>query len=333
MPRRTFAGERYCGHGGTPLRQRLEATTDPRSECMPISLIPSTRRDFLTGLSAALATFPLGLGLAAETDDDLVAILNDTHIGEKQGADSTIPLHLKTTVGWLLSQPKRPACVLINGDLALKDGQPGDYRHFATLIQPLRDAGLPVHLTMGNHDVREVFYDVLSSEKPKEPLMASRHVTVVPTRLANFFLLDSLQKVMIAPGELGQEQITWLTKALDTHTDKPAVVVAHHNPRLGGDPLHFPGGLIDSEPLWDVLASRSHVKAYVHGHIHFRSLAKHKDIHIVNTPATSYVANTDTSTTGWTMAQIAGDRMTITTHTHLPDHPWNRQHDVLQWRA
>ena len=90
---------------------------------------------------------------------------------------------------------------------------------------------------------------------------------------------------------------------------------------------------IAPQPLQNVLASRRHVKAYVHGHIHFRSLAKHRDIHIVNTPATSYVANTDTSTTGWTMARLSADRMTITTHTHLPDHPWNRKQDVLDWRA
>ena len=279
-----------------------------------------------------MVSFPLARLHAAEVDEDLIAILNDPHIGEKQPPDSPIPQHLKTTVDWLLALPKRPAAVLINGDLALRDGQPGDYRYLARLIQPLRDAGLAVHLTMGNHDAREVFYEVLSSEKPAQPLVSAKHVTVVQTPRANLFLLDSLQKVMIAPGELGQEQIAWLGKALDAHRDKPAVIVAHHNPRLGGDPLHFPGGLIDSEPLWDLLATRRHVKAYVHGHIHFRSLAKHQDIHIINTPATSYVGNPQTSTTGWTMARLRDDGMTITTHTHLADHPWNRQEDVLAWR-
>jgi 3',5'-cyclic AMP phosphodiesterase CpdA len=236
-------------------------------------------------------------------------------------------------VDWLLAQPKRPAAVLINGDLALRDGQPGDYRHFAQLIQPLRDAGLPVHLTMGNHDAREIFYEVLGAEKPAQPVVAARHVAVVQTPRANFFLLDTLQKVMIAPGELGQEQIAWLRKALEAHADKPAVIVAHHNPRLGGDPLHFPGGLIDSVALWEVLAPRRHVKAYVHGHIHHRSLAKHADIHIVNTPATSYVGKPEISTTGWTMARLREDGMTITTHTHLAEHPWNKQDDVLAWRV
>jgi 3',5'-cyclic AMP phosphodiesterase CpdA len=299
---------------------------------MPVSLLEPTRRKFLAGLGSAIVSLPFAPLDAAEVDENLIAILNDPHIGEKQPADSPIPQHLKITVDWLLAQPKRPACVLINGDLALRDGQPGDYRRFAQLIQPLRDAGLPVHLTMGNHDAREVFYEVLSAEKPAQPLVAAKHVTVVPARRANFFLLDTLLKVMIAPGELGQEQLAWLGKALDAHTDKPAVIVAHHNPRVGGDPKDFPGGLTDTDALWELLASRRQVKAYVHGHIHFRSLAKHADIHIVNTPATSYVANTQTSTTGWTMARLRDDSMTITTHTHLADHAWNNAEDALAWR-
>ena len=299
---------------------------------MPVSLPASSRRSFLRSLGTAVLTLP-EVVRAADTDEDLVAILNDTHIGEKQPSGSPIPQHLTDTVKWLLALPKRPAAVLINGDLALKDGQPGDYKFFAKLIQPLRDAGLPVHLTMGNHDERDVFYSVLSADKPGQPVVAAKHVTVVQTRHANFFLLDSLMKVMVAQGELGQEQLAWLGKALDARPDKPAIIVAHHNPRLGGDPLHFPGGLTDSEPLWDMLAPRRHVKAYVHGHIHFRSLARHEDIHIINTPATSYVAKAETSTTGWTMARLRPDGVTLTTHTHLSDHPWNRQEDVLAWRA
>jgi Icc protein len=67
----------------------------------------------------------------------------------------------------------------------LKDGKRGDYEHFAKLIAPLRDAGLPLHLTMGNHDDRAVFYDVLKSEKPDSPAVESKHVGVVNLAGAN----------------------------------------------------------------------------------------------------------------------------------------------------
>lgn len=300
---------------------------------MPLLLPPLNRRQFLGALSAAVVSLPALRINAAQVDDDLLAILNDTHIGEKQKPDTAIPSHLKATVDYLLGLQRQPAAVLINGDLALRDGQAGDYRFFARLIAPLREAGMSVHLTLGNHDDREVFYQVLTEEKPSQPVVVARHVGVLSTRKANWFLLDSLKQTMIAQGELGEVQLKWLGKALDAHRDKPAIVMAHHNPRLGGDPKHFPGGLEDSQPLWDLLARRRHVKAYVHGHIHHWSLARHEGIHIVNTPATSYVGDPKISTTGWTMARLRNDGVTVTTLTHQTDHEWNNQSHDLKWRA
>ena len=107
---------------------------------MPIHLPAPNRRQFL---------FTVGAGLVAcatesfgnEVDGDLVYLLNDTHIGEKHAPDSPVPSHLRQVVEELVGLKQKPACVLINGDLALTDGQPGDYRHFATLIAPLREAG------------------------------------------------------------------------------------------------------------------------------------------------------------------------------------------------
>ena len=128
------------------------------------------------------------------------------------------------------------------------------------------------------------------------------------------------------------EQRAWLAKALDAHPSKPAIIVTHHNPRLGGDPNHFPGGLIDSQELWDILESRRHVKAYIHGHIHDRTNAEHKGIHIINTPATSYVANPKQSTTGWTTARLTRSGITLATRTTDIEHPWNGETKTLKWR-
>lgn len=297
---------------------------------MPIHL--TSRRQFITQLGAAVVLGQVGAP-AAEVDENLIAILNDTHIGAQHPETASIPTNLRNTIAWLMALPKRPAAVVINGDLALKDGKPGDYEHFAKLIAPLRDAGVSLHLTMGNHDDRAVFYDVLKSEKPASPAVESKHVGVVNLSGANLFLLDSLKETMVTQGLLGDAQMTWLTKLLDQHADKPALVFAHHNPRLGGDPLHFPGGLEDSEALWKELAARKHVKAYIHGHIHHRNFFEHEGIHILNTPATSYVADKKTSTTGWTMASLSSSGGSFATHTHLPDHEWNGVKVDLKWRV
>ena len=270
---------------------------------------------------------------SAEVDGNLIAILNDTHIGGKHPENASIPTHLRETVAYLVGLPRRPAAVVINGDLALNNGQPDDYTHFTKLIMPLRAAGIPVHLTMGNHDDRDVFYQVLNAEKPADTPVTSKHVGVVHLAGANLFLLDSLKARMTAQGWLGQEQRDWLAKMLDAHADKPALIFAHHNPRLGGEEKHFPGGLEDSDALWDILASRPHVKAYIHGHIHHRDYFNHRGVHILNTPATSFVSNPKESTTGWTMAELNTTGGSFTTHTHLPEHAWNGVKVDLQWRA
>ena len=137
---------------------------------------------------------------------------------------------------------------------------------------------------------------------------------------------------MVTQGRIGEQQRNWLAQALDDNKDRPAVIVTHHNPRLGGDPLHFPGGLIDSQPLWDMLGPRRHVKAYIHGHIHDRNVAQHDGIHIINLPATSYVADPKKSTTGWTIAKLNKEGIELVTRTTDSKHPWNNESQRLRWR-
>ncbi|TWT60620.1 metallophosphoesterase family protein [Rubinisphaera italica] len=302
---------------------------------MPVHLVQHSRRQFLktVGAGIVVCSSPSFANARPAVDGDLVYLLNDTHIGEKQPSDSPVPSHLRQVVTELVDRKTQPSCVLINGDLALKDGQPGDYQHFAKLLRPLHEAQIETHLTLGNHDNREAFYSILEDERPADPPVESRHISVVQTPKANFFLLDSLKETMITQGAIGGDQLSWLAQALDAHATKPALIVAHHNPRLGGDPLHFPGGLIDSQPLWNILSARSHVKAYIHGHIHDRSIFKHQGIHILNTPATSYVGNPATSTTGWTTARLSNEGVTLTTHTTDPQHSWNGETKILQWRG
>ena len=311
---------------------------------MPIHFTNSARRQFLkiTGSGVALnASRSLAGGdleSASSTkrrskpiDEDLIVILNDTHIGEKHPPDAAVPSNLRFIVDKLTSQTQKPASVIINGDLALKDGQPGDYRHFSRLVQPLREAKIETHLTLGNHDNREVFYEVLKDQRKANPPLQSLHVSVVKTRHANLFLLDSLTETMVTQGTVGSEQMNWLAKTLEKYSDKAAIIVTHHNPRLGGDPVHFPGGLIDSQELWNMITQRKHVKAYIHGHIHDRGFAKHRGVHIINTLATSYVADPKTSTTGWTTVRLNEKGALMTTYTTDQTHPWNGKEKKLRW--
>ncbi|QDU92902.1 metallophosphoesterase family protein [Lignipirellula cremea] len=302
---------------------------------MPAHLLAASRRQFLlaAGAGAATAVTCRAYGDDRSSTEEVVYLLNDTHIGEHQPTDSPVPSHLRQAVEELVKREQKPACVLINGDLALKDGQPGDYRHLARLLKPMRDAEIDVHVTLGNHDNREVFFEVLAEDRAEVPAVKSRQISIVETRFANFYLLDSLQETMKTPGVLGAEQLEWLASALDDRAEKPAIIVAHHNPRLGGDPAHFPGGLVDSDALWRLLAGRKQVKAYLHGHVHHRALAAHKGIHIINNLAISYVGNPAKSTTGWTIARLTADGMTMQTRTTDAKHAWHNEIERLVWRS
>ena len=89
----------------------------------------------------------------------------------------------------------------------------------------------------------------------------------------------------MTPGVLGEAQLAWLAKVLDAQPDKPALVLAHHNP----DPAAKTTGLTDTAALMDVLLPRKQVKAYFFGHTHCWSLGRQKDLHLVNVPAVAWL--------------------------------------------
>jgi len=305
------------------------------------NLLKPTRRQFLQVAAVGLATLPHVAAAAqapvpASPDrnapSDLVAILNDTHIGEEHGPSHPHPANLRAAVARLLALPQRPAAVIINGDLAFKVGKSGDYQKFIPLIAPLREAGLPVHLTLGNHDDREAFLRAFPGEHSASRFKEHRHNTVIDLPSVRLLLLDSLKEVPATPGLLGPEQSAWLLQQVDGSPQKPVVVVAHHNPTIGGDPLHYPGGIVDTAAFWPDLVRRPQVKGFIHGHIHDWNLALHSGIHIINTLATSMVGNKAVSTTGWTLAHFQRTGVELEIETNLPDHPWNGERKWLFWR-
>src|ERR1700722_13631177 len=125
---------------------------------MPIQLPPINRRKFLAqALTAAtgLALAPSLLAADKTTDADFWALLSDTHIaGDRKRISHGVNMtdHLLKVTQEVAAQSKNPAGVFVSGDCAFDDGLAEDYATFANLLTPLREAGMPVHLTLGNHD-------------------------------------------------------------------------------------------------------------------------------------------------------------------------------------
>jgi len=142
----------------------------------------------------------------------------DTHIAAdpdaigRQGVN--MAANLKRAITEILAERDGLDGVIVNGDCAAVEGLRGDYETFAALLAPLRDAGLPIHLTMGNHDDRGPFLEAFAQARPAAPPVDGKHVSVVEGRCVNWIFLDSLRFVNKVEGEFGPAQLDWLERFL-----------------------------------------------------------------------------------------------------------------------
>jgi 3',5'-cyclic-AMP phosphodiesterase len=288
-----------------------------------------SRRRFFQLAGLASLAFPLrGWGALDTSGGDEVVIINDIHITgipeEKIPANAKDDDdHLRATVKQILALPKKPAAVIINGDLALAVGTAADYTVIRELIAPLRDAGIPVHLTLGNHDVRDIFMAAFPEMKSASALKEHRHNGLIDLPSTRLILLDTLDQSPGPTGKLGAEQIAWILAKIDEVPTKQVVLIGHHNPQVGGDTSHYKGGLVDTADFWPEIAQRPQVKAYIHGHTHEWTQAKENGIHIISTIACAYVFNKNTNATGWTSARFNAHGFQLKLNTLETDHAWN----------
>jgi 3',5'-cyclic AMP phosphodiesterase CpdA len=288
-----------------------------------------SRRRFFQLAGLATLAFPLrGLAALDTSGGDEVVILNDIHLTgipeEKIPANAKDDDdHLRLAVTQILALPKKPTAVIINGDLALSVGTAADYAVVRELIAPLRDAGIPIHLTLGNHDVRDVFMQAFPEMKSASDLRDPRHNGLIDLPSTRLILLDTLDQTPGPAGKLGAEQIAWALARIDEVPTKQVVLVGHHNPQVGGDTSHYKGGIADTADFWPELAKRPQVKAYIHGHTHEWTQAKENDIHIISTIACAYVFNANTNATGWTSARFNAHGFQLKLNTLETDHAWS----------
>ena len=271
------------------------------------------RRRFLAGVGAAACTpgvFPaISAASGGEPADPLphaIALISDTHIAAdpaRTNLGQNMAANLRQVVIDILSLPSRPGAVFLNGDLALDNGQSGDYHLLRELLTPLHDTGLPLHLGLGNHDDRSRFFDTFPGGPPAHLAVSSKHVSEVTLKLGppeaarslRVFVLDSLNVPEHVPGLLGPEQLLWLQDRLDAPdaANTPALVQVHHNPS------DLPNALIDTDALLRLLGPRRQVKALIYGHTHVWSTRQQDDgLWRINLPAVAYPFSLD-QPLGW----------------------------------
>jgi len=272
---------------------------------MPIILPPITRRRFIKGSIALGGTVMLNsraLVAAADSeraglDQNRVALLADTHISAdpdrvypgtkwpgspvKEGEHESVHIAkcLAEAAKSVIALNPRPAHLIVNGDCALSNGKEAEYKEFLRLVEPIRAAGITVHVTIGNHDNRNNLWKLLPFLK-QELMRVQAGIIELPH--ANLVLLDSGRK-----GVLGEVQLKWLAEKLDERVDKPALIFGHFNPypNRGVRPIK---GMRDGASLLKLLAERKHARAYFYGHTHEWQYDRRAHLHLINQPAVSY---------------------------------------------
>lgn len=307
---------------------------------MPIHIDPLSRRRFLQGASI-LSLSPFAPILQA-AESETWALLSDTHIAAdpllKSRQDVNMADNLKRVVADVLKEKESLSGVIIDGDCAFLDGQPGDYSTLASLLSPLEEAGLPIHFTLGNHDDRDVFYGAYKSRAGSSPV-ASKHCTIIETAHADLILLDSLRFVNKVEGEIGEEQLQWIASRLSKNPNRPAILIGHHYPQVVRTDV-IPGekkipisGLVDSEEFLKTIADHPSAKAYIYGHSHNWTVKKDEaDIHQINLPPTAYVFD-QSRPNGWVKATIGKNGMTLRLNALDPSHGQNGEMHTLEWRS
>lgn len=271
---------------------------------MPITLLPLTRRQFgkraVAVGGAALITSNASAALnseSAELDQNRVVLLADTHIsadpgrsypgtkwpgspvGDDEHESVNMAESLAETAKRIIALEPRPVHLILNGDCAFSSGKVAEYKEFLRLVEPVRAAGVTVHVTIGNHDNRANLWKTMPFlRKDQIGLQAE----VIELEHANLVLLDSGRK-----GILGDKQLNWLANQLDERSDKPALIFGHFNPypNRGVRPIK---GMQDGASLLKLLGEREHARAYFYGHTHEWQHDRRGHLSLINQPAVSY---------------------------------------------
>jgi len=263
---------------------------------------PISRKTFLkTGLKYVGAMSSIGLFYnftqgKEKTSDLHLALLSDTHIKAYKSEQyrGFFPYENLQEVVKDINE-KAPEMALINGDVARLDGQLGDYVAIQEILSDLN--GIPLAMTLGNHDDRQNFYHIFGEAEQGKQIIENKHVLVLERSDMRLVLLDSLMYVNKTPGLLGMEQREWLKTLLEETDDRPVFIFFHHTP-YDGD-----GDLLDSDRLFNILLPYKKLKAVFYGHSHVYNIADRGHIKLINLPAVGYNF-TDNQPIGWIEAHL-----------------------------
>ncbi|ABY23264.1 putative 3',5'-cyclic-nucleotide phosphodiesterase [Renibacterium salmoninarum ATCC 33209] len=160
--------------------------------------------------------------------------------------------------------------VVVSGDVS-DDGTAESYRMVQELVENFAShRGARAIYTMGNHDGRPGFWEVLGNGHPDSPAeQDGGQLPVYGSSVLGGFRIISLDTSVPGRthGYLDRGQLDWLTEELGSASEAGTVLVLHHPPVEPVTPLHDGIELQNPEDLLEVLHG-SDVRLILSGHYH-----------------------------------------------------------------
>lgn len=201
----------------------------------------------------------------------LIAQISDTHIagpGLKTYGIAPMAENLVRCVQSINGLTMAPDLVLLSGDVT-NDFARDEAMRAADILAGLN---CPYYLVPGNHDDRDVLWDVFGGAAC--PARADGFINyVVEGAAVRIIALDS-----VITGEHGggicDVRAAWLRDSLARGGDQPCVIFTHHPPIKCGVPETDEDGFEGTEILGSIVADYPNIERILCGHIHLLTHAR-----------------------------------------------------------
>ena len=266
--------------------------------------------------------------LAAErkTDPHRWVLISDTHIGTQRddSRHGTKPAEtFVKTVEQVLDLDPRPAGIIISGDMAFLKGQPGNYKLIQELYRPIREAGIPLHLALGNHDHRENFWAAFPEAKPAVTAVDRQERLWKRRWQTGSSWIPSIRPTSHRDCSARTSCNGWPRPSTPITTSR--LLVAHHNPE-------GLTGLQDAAALLQAATDRKQAKADFYGHTHQWQVRREKEIQLVNVPATAWLFDAK-EPRGWLDVTLQKAGATVVLNALDRTHAKHGERHELKWRG
>lgn len=183
--------------------------------------------------------------------------------------------------------------VVVTGDL-IGDDEIGSYEILLSLLEPLP---CPVHLLVGNHDLRAGFWRKLGIPGSGR-LRREEETTLDPARESDpyyyelgvgeyrFLALDS-QIPGEVPGRIDPSQMEWIRARLAARPKTPTIVFVHHPPIATGIDWLDEHKIRNGDELMALLRT-GQVERVFFGHVHMPMALSSRGILCTSAPSTCY---------------------------------------------